>query len=147
MAIVHIELYNNTERENKINKTLPTGTELTGYIRDSFNIFTPSIVIEKPTVTFNYCYIQELKRYYFVRSYNIINAKQIEIVLQEDVLKTYETEIAEITGTIIEMENSNKYFSGYDTSHDVRPITEKHDFENNFNTSGNIIMVVLRGDK
>lgn len=147
MATVHIELYNNTERENKINKSLPTGLETVGEIRESVNIFNPSIMIEKIDTVFNYCYIQELMRYYFVRSYTIVNSKMIQLTLELDVLKTYESEIAEITGTIIEMENANKYFSGYETKHDVRPITQKIDFENNFNTDGNIIMVVIRGNK
>jgi len=143
-----IILYNCSNKRNRIDKTVENGLTVTGTMRGALNYDVVNVQLEHNVAgwNYNYCYIPDLKRYYFIGTPVILPNGVITIPLTCDVLMSFKTAIESIVGTVGRQENPNKYYSGYDTNHDVRPTVEKYEFENNFNTDGNIIMVTIRGE-
>lgn len=146
--MVAIDLYTYTDRENAVNKTLTNPTTIEGFMRDAVNILQPVIRLKHTgTFNYNYCFVRELNRYYFITSYNVIDNTQIELRLRIDVLKTYEDAIMAATGTVIESSDANKFISLRRQVFDARPNVEHIDFpqQNLFDKDGHIIMVTLNG--
>lgn len=146
--MVAIDLYQYTGRENTVNKTLTTPTTIAGFMRESVNILQPVVRLQHTgTFNYNYCFVRELNRYYFITNYNVIDNNQIELRLRIDVLKTYEDAIMAATGTVIERSDANKFISLSRRVFDARPNIEHIDFpqQDVFDRNGHIIMVTLNG--
>lgn len=90
-------LYSSNEEVKSFPKTLTNGSELVGNLRDECAIIDPVIRIVgmKPNDTFNYCYIPEFSRYYFITGKKVITTSVVEISLHEDVLQTWSRYIFE----------------------------------------------------
>lgn len=146
--MVTIDFYNYDRRTYAVNKVLANPTSMSGVLRDKTNVMMPELSVSFNRVfDFNYCYIRELNRYYYIVDVTIVDATTYKIRLSLDVLKTYETEIMAATGTIIESDDADKYISNRQKIFDVRPNTEKIEFSPNlFNGNGSIIMVTLQGN-
>lgn len=142
-----LTLYNCTDHKNRIDKTLGAGVEVQGNMKNALDVDNISIDLQTPIENFNYnyCYVSELKRYYFIGTPVILPNGIITLPLECDVLMSFKSAVETIIGTVNKEQGASPYYSGYDTAHDVRPHTEKFDFVDNFNHDGNIIMVTLRG--
>lgn len=109
---VAVNFYHNNK---KINSTqLPTaqvgdfGCEVE--FKDVTNLYTPSIILSvdrfmdgtkiKNPMEFNYCYIPDFGRYYFVRSWSWILGRW-ECSLEIDVLATFKTQIGNTTTYVL----------------------------------------------
>lgn len=117
-------------------------------MRDAVNILQPVIRLKHTgTFNYNYCFVRELNRYYFITGYTVIDNTQIELRLRIDVLKTYEDAIMASTGTVIERSDANKFISLRRQVFDARPNIEHLDFpqQDLFDSNGHIIMVTLNG--
>ena len=146
--MVAIDLYSYTDRENTVNKTLTDPTTIEGLMRDAVNILQPVIRLKHTgTFNYNYCFVRELNRYYYITGYTVIDNTQIELRLRIDVLKTYEDAIMTATGTVIERSDANKSISLRRQVFDARPNVEHIDFpeQDLFDSDGHIIMVTLNG--
>lgn len=148
--MVTIEFFTYTGHADTVNKQLSDGFSVSGVLRDSFDILNPILnVRSKTNITANYCYIPLLGRYYFIDGIQIESNDKYEIRLSVDVLKTYETEILNATGTVTERDGANPYTSNRKGVYDVRPNFEKVVFPNTglLSEQGSIIMVTLKGGK
>ncbi len=147
--MVNVNLYQYNGKNNVINKTLTQSPQTaTGVLIEPFDLMHPKIKFRcTPPFTYNYLYIAELNRYYFVTNTEILNATTVLLSLQLDVLKTYCTDILNATGTIVSRETANKYINTRDNIHDIRPNFEKINFSvnNPFDENGNIIMITIKG--
>ena len=117
-------------------------------MRDAVNILQPVIRLKHTgTFNYNYCFVRELNRYYFITGYTVIDNTQIELRLRIDVLKTYEDAIMGATGTVIERSDANKFISLRRQVFDARPNVEHIEFpqQDLFDSNGHIIMVTLNG--
>lgn len=149
VIMVKAIIYNYTGNRNTVNKTLTGGTECLGVLRDITNVTTPKLVLRvSAPINANYCYIQEFKRYYFIKDITYLTGDKVQLDLNVDVLKTYETQILNATATITETENPDKYASNRQTVYNRKPNFEKIDFENQnlFDETGTIIMVTIKGN-
>ena len=99
-------LYSSNEEVKSFPKTLTNGSELVGNLRDECDIINPviSIVGMKPNDTFNYCYIPEFSRYYFITDKKVITTSVVEISLHEDVLQTWSQYILQQEGVVLRNE-------------------------------------------
>ena len=86
-----IQLMNNQEELNKINKTPSTVMTVTGSLREETSIIDPVITIEySGTLTnVNYMYISEFHRYYFITQIESVRTGLWRVYAHCDVLKTY----------------------------------------------------------
>lgn len=147
--MVNILFYKYSGDKSTINKKLTNPLNLAGSFNYEINLISPTLLIRGNDIeTYNYCYISELNRYYFIKSKTIINDGDTRIDLYLDVLKTYENVILEAQGTIIESSNANKYISTRENIYDSRPNFEVINYEPKlFKDFNNIILVALKGSE
>lgn len=144
-----INFYSYNGHPNTVNKQLGEFTAIEGDLRQTFDVLHPTVTLRKqPRPTFNYCYIPDLGRYYFVERVSFEGNNAYELALRIDVLKTYESEILAATGRVSESDNPDPYISNRDTVYKRTPNFEKVPFANTglLNETGGIIMVTLKGN-
>lgn len=101
-----ITLYQNVSERNQMDKTLTKVKDIDGKFKQSTNIMSPVLVLSYATLPdFNYIYIEELARYYFVDSITSINEGLWQINCSEDVLETYGIGILNLTAYVTRNEN------------------------------------------
>lgn len=90
-----VNLYHNSSPDNKIGKDLDTPTTFSCVLKEECSILKPTIIIEAATapITYNYMYIDDLQRYYFIDDIVSKNNKIWEITGHVDVLETYKSGI------------------------------------------------------
>lgn len=106
--LVRINLYTNKAPKNQVDKQalLEYRGYVDGVFRRSTSIIEPTIILElKDKPNFNYIYIVELNRYYFVRDIIYINSKMYEIHCYLDPLYTYVGLIANQKALVDRTEN------------------------------------------
>ena len=107
-----IKLYKNSAEPNKVDKTaeLSTVGTISGVLRQECSLINPEIIIQydKPP-DFNYCYIANFGRYYYVE--NIVSMRQNlwRVRLRCDVLMTYKTQILNLTARIARQQYTYSY--------------------------------------
>ncbi len=144
-----INFYSYNGHPNTVNKQLGEFTAIDGDLRQTFDVLHPTVTLRKqPRPTFNYCYIPDLGRYYFVDRVSFEGNNAYELTLRVDVLKTYESEILAATGRVTESDNPDPYISNRETVYKCTPNFEKVPFANTglLNETGGIIMVTLKGN-
>lgn len=148
--MVNIDLFNYQGGKVVINKPVANPERITGLFVQPFNILNPEIKIRWNGVfNFNYVFVPELNKYYFVDGVEIVSNDVYKISLSVDVLKTYETEILNSFGLIVSRETgANPYLNTRENIFSRLPKFEKLSFsrETPFNEEGNIIMITLKGN-
>ena len=103
-----INLYVCSDENNKLNKSNLTDLiSLTGYFRSEVSVMNPVIQIETTTNIsgYNYAYISDFSRYYFITEIKAVRTGLWELTLKVDVLMTYHVQIASLTAVIRRNEN------------------------------------------
>lgn len=139
-----IELYKNHSENNELIKNLTDKRVINGTSRSTVDLLNPVITLSTINVNeFNYCYIKELKRYYYIVK-TIIQPKGISIIsLNVDVLMTYSEDIKASKGLITKQKNYNPYYGEFDV--ESKTMLQKYEFENVFDDKGEFVLVALRG--
>ena len=104
---ISLNLYQNSSEFNRVDKTnylVSVGT-LAGVFKDVTSITTPSIIIERDSIDFNYIHIPALNRYYFVEEVISVKRRLWQIRLKVDVLMSFASKIREQKGYISRNEN------------------------------------------
>lgn len=144
---MNIILYKNQSEKNKINKVLTTVATITGTLRDKSSVVNPDIVIEYNDPTgFNYCYIDEFERYYFVENVVVLNNKLIQLNLRVDVLESFKTAI--LQQHIIIGKSTNKideYLPDENLVVNVKTKTDIVNFPNGLLNDGEFILITAGG--
>ena len=87
---MEIKLYKTSSPRKKLVKDLTDGITLTGTLRGQSSIMSPSLQIQDIAVIgYNYCYIPDFGRYYYINGINALRANLFELSLGIDVLMTY----------------------------------------------------------
>lgn len=161
---MNVGFYNFTKRENS---TLQPGV---GVVRDDFacklkdncSIISPIIELVVPTgytitslINYNYCYIQDFSRFYFVADKVFLTNNIIEYHLECDVLATYRQQIGAASEYVLRsastydtnvlddlypMNAEVSYINGTYTGPGVTPVVEKW---NPFGASNMIILGII----
>lgn len=103
----YIYLYKNSSESNRLDKTkyLTSVGSAFGNFRDICDIINPVINIEyKKIPEFNYLYIPNFNRYYFVDKYEIIRTNIFRLYLHVDVLMSYKDGIKNLECLILRNE-------------------------------------------
>ena len=132
--------------KNKINKTLSGGLTINDVvIQNDFDITVFELLIKNSDFNseYNYCYIQDLGRYYFIESVEKMNGSIYKIRLTVDVLKSFSTQIENINAIITKSENPDDNFVDCEKSENYT--SEVINMTDNFNHNGNLILVTSLG--
>lgn len=97
MIKIKIILYSTVDSENVINKKKIYRHEYNISLKDTTNIHTPTIVLKvNPSdymTTVNYCYIDDLERYYFINDIEVMSNNLVKLHMECDVIETYKEQI------------------------------------------------------
>ena len=138
--------YKYNDIKNKINKTLENGLTVNDVvIQNDFDITAFELLIKNSNFSseYNYCYIQDLGRYYFIESVEKMNGTIYRIRVSVDVLKSFSTQIKNINAVITKSENPDDNFVDCEKSENYS--SEVINLTDNFNHSGNLILVTSLG--
>lgn len=143
-----IIFYKTLSKSNEINKVLQNGFTITGNFKTDTDIIKPIIKVLNTTdfniFEYNYCYISELKRYYFIEDITILADKLFFISLSLDVLYTYKNAILSSVGNISRY-SQNVQSSKKDTIEDY--IENEILLNNPFSETGTMVMTALNGQE
>ena len=139
--------YKYNDIKNKINKTLENGLTVNDVIimHSDYDItaFVSLIKNNNFTPEYNYCYIHELGRYYFIDTVEKMNGTIYKIRISVDVLKSFSTQIENIQAIINKSENPDNNFVDCEKSENYT--SEVINMTDNFNHNGNLILVTSLG--
>lgn len=138
--------YKYNDIKNKINKTLSGGLTVNDVIiQNDFDITNFDLLIKNTVFSseYNYCYIQDLGRYYYIDSVEKMNGTIYKIRVFVDVLKSFSTQIENINAIITKSENPDNNF--VDCEKSVNYTNEVINLTDNFNHNGNLILVTSLG--
>lgn len=143
-----ITLYALTGRRNTVNKTLPTGTAVSGYLYQETEVLKPALMIRRAggEWRYNYLHIPVLNRYYFVDRVRAFNDRW-EVYCSCDVLMTYREHINALTAPVVQSDGAGGYASNRTNVYDTRAQLDKVAFPvaGLFSETGSIIMLTLKG--
>lgn len=112
---MRIIFYTNNSDSNELNKNINLITELQCNVnKDNLDVLSPILFLsyfDIKKLNINYCYIEELNRYYFINSYTIEKNNLIKIQLETDVLMTFKNDILLSSGIVKETKNNQNNFS------------------------------------
>ena len=112
---MEIVLYSTTDGENIINKDLDEKYRFNIKMKKDTDIISPTIILnDKGTMNFNscnYCYIEEFKRYYFIRTVENLSNRIWALVMECDVLESFKNDILNSDAEINRRIKEGDYFS------------------------------------
>lgn len=140
-----ITLFKNASDNNVIDKVITDSVDIEGHLRESANIEYPKITLNGTIKDYNYCYIPSFYRYYFIENL-ILQGKVTLIDCEVDVLMTYKDDIRNSYGLMSKGINFNPYYNGgYENEN--RDTYRQFNFENPFNSTGEIILVTAANQR
>ena len=145
---MNLRLCVNNSEKNKINKSLTAGVTLSGTLRNESNVVNPSIVIniDNPTI-YNYAYIEDFKRYYFITDYISLRTGIWQINLKSDVLMSFKDSILASNVLINNTETTgkNNYLSGANWVSNCKAKTDILTFSQGLLNDGQYILITAGG--
>ena len=103
---MEIKLYKTSSPRKKLVKDLTDGITLTGTLRGQSSVMSPSLQIQDIAVIgYNYCYIPDFGRYYYINDINALRANLFELSLGIDVLMTYADAIRNNAAIVDKVQN------------------------------------------
>ena len=99
-----VTLYKNTSDKRNLNKNLTEIKTVSATAKGDINIISPTLIIQNFSTDFNYCYISDFDRYYFVKSITLLTGQRVQIDLTVDVLMSYKEEIKNLTVNVLRYE-------------------------------------------
>lgn len=140
-----LKLYKNSSENNDLNKNISDEKIVKGYSRTVIDMLNPVIDLQGIEINkYNYCYVQQLNRYYYIENISISPNGIYRLSMRIDVLMTYRDDILASQGLITKNREYNPYTGEVDT--ESRYTLSKHEFENGFNyNDGDFVLVTMRG--
>ena len=141
-------LYVNNSEKNKLEKSLSSDLKLTGKLREQSSVVNPSIMIQttNPSI-YNYAYIPEFKRYYFITDMVSVRTGLWEISMHVDVLMSFKDTIkgTQVILSDTETTGQTNYMAGEQWASTVKTATDIISFPNTMNISGDYILITAGG--
>ena len=141
---MQINFYKNSSEKNKIGKSLSSELTLNGNLRDECSITSPSILVEATSlVDYNYCYIPEFKRYYFISDITSVRNNLWRVSLKCDVLESFKKDILNLS-CIVDKQQNQSYSNNIDDGSYINradSFVEIANYKNGFNSSGEFILI------
>lgn len=141
---MNITFYKNSSEKNKIGKSLSSGLTLSGNLRDECSITSPSILVEATSlVDYNYCYIPEFKRYYFISDITSVRNNLWRVSLKCDVLESFKSDILN-SSCIVKKQQNQSYSNNIDDGSYINRVDnfiEIANYQDGFNADGEFILL------
>lgn len=146
---MEIKLYKTSSPRKKLVKELTDGITLTGTLRGQSSVMSPSLQIQDIAVIgYNYCYIPDFGRYYYINGINALRANLFELSLGIDVLMTY-ADVIQNNAAIVDKVES--FGAAYNYINDGSWVNTNRmnqsiiNFSGGFNENGEFILITAGG--
>ena len=106
---MNILLYKTTNANNDLNKTISDKVELVGALREASSVIAPSILIQSNPIGYNYAYIPEFGRYYYIKNITAFRKGAYIVDLKCDVLMSFREEILHMSGVVSRLTDGDDY--------------------------------------
>jgi len=151
---MQISLFTYSKEKERINKTdyLTNRFPLNGFLKNVTSVKEPVILIEKTNPAlygYNYLYIPDFKRYYFITDIKQIRTNLWEISAKCDVLFSFMADILTNKCIIDKAENSpdaNLYLNDGSFVTDSRKYNEVIPFDSGLSLNGSYILICAGGN-
>lgn len=143
-----ITFYINNSEKNKISKNLTNNTHISGTLRNETGVMNPVILIHSVNPTkFNYVYIPEFNRYYFITDMVSIRTDIWQIKLHVDVLMSFKDSLKNVKVILndSEVEGADNYLTGEQWVTNVKDTTNIVNFPNGLRDNGEYILITAGG--
>ena len=150
---MQINLFKCTAERNRVDKSnhISNRFAINGPIKKPTSVTNIIIEVKKTNPTlydYNYMYIDEFKRWYFIDDIRLINATMWEIIASVDVLFSFMSDIKSSRGVVDKYEKqeiANVYFDDGSFIMDTRKDVEVKMFPNGLNETGSYILICAGG--
>ena len=105
-----VTLYNNSSDRRVLDKNITEVATLDCKIKGECSILNPTLIISIDSVQYNYVYIHDFNRYYYIDDIVTLNSSLKELTCSIDVRRTYMNEIRDTSAIIARNE---RYFNQY----------------------------------
>lgn len=146
---MEIKLYKTSSPRKKLVKDLTDGITLAGTLRGQSSVMSPSLQIQDIAVIgYNYCYIPDFGRYYYINGINALRANLFELSLGIDVLMTYADAIQNNAAIVDKVES---FGAAYNYINDGSWVNTNRmnqsiiNFSGGFNENGEFILITAGG--
>lgn len=145
-----ISLFKTNSENNRVVKTLTDEKQLSGELRNQTSVLNPSIRIESADniSTYNYAYISEFGRYYYITDIVSVRTNCWVVSLRCDVLMSYKDEIQ---GLNVILDNTQEtglsnYLASPNWVNLVKTKTDIRVFPSGLSEQGEFILITAGGD-
>ena len=146
---MEIKLYKTSSPRKKLVKELSDEVTLTGTLRGQSSVMSPSLQIQDIAVIgYNYCYIPDFGRYYYINGINALRANLFELSLGIDVLMTYADAIRSNAAIVDKVQNIGSAYNYINDGSFINSNRMKQDiinFPTGFNADGGYILITAGG--
>lgn len=142
---MNIHFYYNSSDNRCLFKKLLDETIYSGTLRNETSLIRPEITINSVTpIRFNYAYIPDFKRYYYINSVKSIRNGLWELSLEIDPLMSFKGDIATLQVVVdkqAEKENGDEYIDDGSLVSQNLLFNSIINFENGFNDTPEYILI------
>lgn len=145
---MNLKLYTNVSEKNCIGKKLINETDFQGVLREQSSIINPAIKVQSTKLpNFNYAYIPDFNRYYFIVGIRNISTNIWEISLGVDVLESFKSSLANqlVILSDTQITGATNYISGDQWVTNVKTNTEIIPFPAGLLEGGEYILITAGG--
>lgn len=147
---MEIILYMTGSERHAIHKTLQNGVELIGVLRGESSVIKPSFLIEMTNPSqYNYCYIPDFNRYYFITNITSVRTDIWRIDCNVDVLMSFQSQILNLDVIVSDLSTGENpistYFSGEQWQSTVKTKTDVINFPSGLLDNGEYILITSGG--
>lgn len=145
-----ISLFKTASENNRVVKVLTDEKQLSGELRNQTSVLNPTIRIESADNIsgYNYCYISEFGRYYYITDIVSVRTNCWVISLRCDVLMSYKDEIQSMNAILNNTQETglSNYLSGPNWVSSVKTKTDIKVFPSGLSEQGEFILITAGGD-
>lgn len=143
-----ITLCVNNSEKNKLGKSLSNLNVFSGSLKDETSVTSPVIMmeVENPTA-FNYAYIPEFGRYYFIDDMSAVRTGLWKISMKVDVLESFKNDIRGVSVILSDSTDTGKelYLIGEVWKSKVKELTDIINFPTGLSDNGHFILITAGG--
>lgn len=146
---MEIKLYKTSSPRKKLVKDLTDEITLVGTLRAQSSVMSPTFTVQDISVVgYNYCYIPDFGRWYYINGIDALRANLYELSLGIDVLMTYAAEIRQNYAIVDKVESLGAAYNYINDGSWVNTNRMKQsiiNFATGFNDTGEFILITAGG--
>lgn len=149
---MQVDFYMNTSDTNTIRNTREYKFTKECTIKGEFSLENPAFIIafsELENRNFNYIYVPEVSRFYFVKNTVRMTGNLFAVECEVDVLESFQNEILSLVCIVDKQEYLNKANKYYDDNSYVnlpKETVNTINFTNGFNENGSYVLICAGGE-